>query len=355
MKACVLFEPGPAENLKIVEVRDPDPPRESDLLVRVEACGIDGHDVVTRSGLLGRGLHPSELLVRENGSWEKRFGTILGHEIAGTVVAVGPGVRETAVGDRITCNVRSTCRYCDLCRMGRSNSCRQARGVEGGYAELAIVPEGAALKIPDTVSSAEACIVSCAIGTPYRGITRAGQPRFTDRILVCGAGGGLGIHALQLLAQSGGFVMAVTTSPHKAPLLERYGAHAVICVNEGRFDRQVMELTDGHGADLILDTVGGTSFNGGGFRSLAQFGRYVFVGQINDEFARFAVPHLFWKEAQLTGTSTPDYLDMKQAMELVAARKVSPVVSEAFPLEETPRMHRLLEQKQVAGRAVITF
>lgn len=355
MKACVLFEPGPPDNLKIVEVRDPGPPGEGELLIKVEASGIDGHDAVTRSGLLGRGLHLSELEVRENGAWVKRQGTILGHEMAGTVLAIGPGVREIKVGDRVTNNIKATCRTCELCRSGLSNNCQRGRTVEGGYAELAIVPEGAALKIPDNVSAAEACIASCAIGTPYRGITRAGKPRFTDKILVTGAGGGLGIHALQIVARTGAFVMATTTSESKVALLKEYGATEVVLAPEGRFDRQVMELTGGHGADLVIDTVGGTTFNGGGFRSLANYGRYVFIGQINAEFARFAVPFLFWKEAILTGTAGPDYLDMQHGLELVASGQIKSVISDAFPLEETPRMHDLLERKQIAGRAVIRF
>jgi D-arabinose 1-dehydrogenase-like Zn-dependent alcohol dehydrogenase len=103
----------------------------------------------------------------------------------------------------------------------------------------------------------------------------------------------------------------------------------------------------------VVDTVGGTTFNGGGFRSLAPYGRYVFVGQINDEFARFAVPFLFWKEATLTGTSTPDYLDMKDGMALVASGKITSVISETAGLDDTARLHALLEQKQIAGRAVI--
>ena len=116
-----------------------------------------------------------------------------------------------------------------------------------------------------------------------------------------------------------------------------------------------MSLTDGWGADVIVDTVGGSTFNQGGFRSLAYFGRYVFVGQMNKETAHFAVPWLFWKEATLTGTSTPDYTDMQDGMDLVEQRRIVPVVSTTFRLDDTPRMHGLLEGKQVFGRAVIDF
>lgn len=355
MKACVLFEPGPPENLKILEVKDPGPPGPGELLVKVEASGIDGHDVVIRNGILGRGLHLTDLEVKENGSWNTRRGIILGHEIAGTVLAVGPDVTAFNVGDRVTNNVKSTCRVCDYCRAGLSNSCKNGRSVEGGYAELAIVPEGACMRIPDNVSSAEACFVSCAIGTSWRGIMRAGKPQFTDNILVLGAGGGLGVHALQIVARAGGFVMAVTTTESKVAPLKQYGADEVVYAPSGKFGEQVLDITNGHGADLVIDSVGGTTFNNGGFRALADYGRYVFIGQINAEYARFAVPFLFWREAFLTGVSSPDYTDMQKGMELLASGQIKAVVSATCTLDDTPKLHAMLDERQVFGRAVITF
>lgn len=354
MKAIVLFEPGPPENLCLVEVKDPDNPGPGELLVKVEACGIDRHDTLVRSGMT-RSFHNHQLEVKEGGAWIKKNGLILGHEIAGTVLAVGPQVVNTGVGDRVTNNIKSTCRVCRYCRMGRSNNCKSARMVEGGYAEMVIVPENATMKIPGNVGSIEACIVSCAIGTPLRGLTVAAKISFQDTILVTGAGGGLGIHALQIAALSGGFVLASTTSEKKVQLLKEYGASEVIFNPTGAFHEQVLALTNGWGATVIIDTVGGTTFNKGGFRALAPFGRYVFVGQINDEMARFAVPYLFWKEAFITGTSSPDYTDMQQAMDLVSKKKIKPVLSSTFKLGETPRMHRMLEENQVFGRAVIDF
>jgi len=354
VKACVLFEPGPPENLEVVEVRDPGPPGEGELLVKVEASGIDGHDTVTRSGVLRRGLHLKEMEVKENGSWTTKAGHILGHEMAGTVLAVGPGVTAFKTGDRVTNNVKAACRKCWYCLHGRSNLCKNGRGAEGGYAELAIIPAGACMVLPDNVSSENACFVSCAVGTPWRGVLK-GEPRFTDTILVFGAGGGLGIHALQIVAPAGRRILAATTSPTKVPLFKEYGATDVVCAPDGKFAEEVMRITDGHGADLIIDTVGGTTFNNGGFRSLAEYGRYVFVGQINGEFAHFAVPFLFWREAILTGVSSPDYNDMTAGMAEISAGRIRPVVGATCTLEETPQMHARLEKNGVFGRAVITF
>ena len=357
MKACVLIEPGPAENLKIFEVRDPGPPEEGQVLMKVEASGIDGHDLVVRQGIMrGRGEQLEEMEVKENGTWIKRPGLILGHEIAGTVLEVGPGVTELAVGDRIAPSGESNCGVCELCRTGLSVKCTNRAMAHNGYAEMAVVPARSMMRIPDGISAAEACIVRCAIGTCLRGFMLAGEePKFHHNILICGAGGGLGIHALQIAALTGGFVMATTTSDHKIDMLKRYGASEVIYSPEGKFNEQVMKLTKGHGADYIIDTVGGTTFNNGGFRSLAYYGRYVFVGQINDEFARFAVPYLFWREAVLTGCNGGMYVDTQLGLELMEQKRIEAVISERFKLEDTPKMHGLLEKRQITGRAVIDF
>lgn len=363
MKACVLFEPGPAENLKVVEVKDPGPPGEGRILVQVKASGIDGHDLVERQGVLTRGGRAAALdnarehEIWENGAWVKRQCLILGHEVAGVVVAVGPAVKKFKVGDRVAPSGGSTCGVCDNCRTGLEVKCtNKASMASEGYAEYVVVPERAMMLIPEGISFAEACIVRCAIGTPLRGIMLDGhEPKFHHNILVCGAGGGLGIHALQIAALSGGLVMATTTSEHKIPVLKQYGASEVIYASDGKFHEQVMELTKGHGADYVVDTVGGTTFNAGGFRALAYYGRYIFVGQINSEYARFPVPWLFWREAVITGCTGGMYADTLRSFDLLKQKRIRAVISERFGLKDTPRMHGQLENRQITGRAVIEF
>jgi NADPH:quinone reductase-like Zn-dependent oxidoreductase len=363
MKACVLFEPGPSENLKVVEIEDPPPPGPDEVLIQVKASAIDGHDIVERNGVLTRDgeaaatRNAREHLVKENGARGKRRCLILGHEVAGIVAAVGERVTRFNVGDRVCPSGGTNCGVCDMCRIGRQVLCPNKVGLpREGYAELSLAHERALMKIPDNVSFAEASIVRCAIGTVLRGMYLEGkEPKFHDNILVLGAGGGLGVHALQLANLTGGRVIASTTTESKIPLLKSFGAHDVIYHPEGRFADQVMEMTDGHGADYIIDTVGGTTFNSGGFRAMAYYGRYVFVGQINAEYAHFPVPWLFWREAVLTGCTGGMYEDTLRCLDLMTAGRIKAIISEAFPIEETPRMHDLLERRQIVGRAVITF
>ena len=363
MKACVLFEPGPPENLKVVEVKDPPPPGPGEILIQVKASAIDGHDLVERDGTMTRGgssvalANAREHEIRENGSWVKKSCLILGHEVAGIVLAVGPGVTRHKVGDRVAPSGGSHCGVCDNCQLGLEVLCTDTvSAVKEGYAELCIAHERAVMKIPDNISFEEASIVRCAIGTPLRGMYLEGkEPKSHDNILVLGAGGGLGIHSLQLAALTGGRVIASTTTESKIPILKEYGASDVVYSKDGKFHEQVMELTGGHGADYIIDTVGGSTFNAGGFRAMAYYGRYVFVGQINNEYARFPVPWLFWREAVLTGCNGGMYEDTLRSFHLMEQGRIKAVISETFPLEETPRMHGLLDNRQIVGRSAITF
>ncbi|MDA1307882.1 MAG: zinc-binding dehydrogenase [Acidobacteria bacterium] len=333
------------------------------MLIQVKASGIDGHDLVERSGTMTRNGQSLALQnardheIKENGSWVKKRVLILGHEVAGVVTAVGEGVTKFEVGDRVAPSGGSHCGTCDNCRTGLAIRCTsQVPTVHEGYAELCVVHERAVMKIPDNISFEEACIVRCAIGTPLRGMFLEGkEPKFHDNILVLGAGGGLGIHTLQLASLTGGRVIASTTSESKVPLLKQYGADDVILAKDGKFAPQVMALTNGHGADYIIDTVGGTAFNQGGFRALADYGRYVFVGQINDEYARFPVPWLFWREAVLTGCTGGMYEDTLRAFRLMEQGRIKAVISEKFPIEDTSRMHGVLDQRGIVGRAVISF
>ena len=363
MKACVLFETGPPENLKVVEIKEPPPPGPGEVLIEVKASAIDGHDLVERDGTMTRGgseialANAREHEILENGSWVRRRCLILGHEVAGIVRAVGPGVTRHRVGDRVAPSGGGHCGVCDNCQTGLAVRCTDSVPmVSEGYAELCLAPERSVMRIPDGVGFAEASIVRCAIGTPLRGIYLEGkEPKSHDNILILGAGGGLGIHALQLAALTGGRVIASTTTESKVPILRQYGADDVVCTPDGRFHEQVMELTDGHGADYVIDTVGGSTFNAGGFRALAYYGRYVFVGQINNEYARFPVPWLFWREAVLTGCTGGMYADTLRSLRLMEAGRIEAVISERFPIEETPKMHRLLQDRQIVGRSVISF
>ncbi|MDQ2803022.1 MAG: alcohol dehydrogenase catalytic domain-containing protein, partial [Pseudomonadota bacterium] len=151
----VIRAPGPAHTLRCETVPDPTPgPHE--IVIQVAACGVCFHDVVVRNGILRRGIE---------------LPCVPGHEVAGTVVAIGPGARGVRVGDRVATTQRSfVCGQCRYCRSGREPLCDQARflgdaGLNGGYAEFVSVDAGTVVPVPEGVPLEAAAIAACAIGT----------------------------------------------------------------------------------------------------------------------------------------------------------------------------------------------
>ena len=176
MQAVVLHQFGSATQLQLQSVADPSP-GPGELLLRVRACGVCYHDVINRRGSLPRTSVPA----------------ILGHEVAGEVVEVGPGVRGWAVGDRAATLQRMSCGACPACEAGRTSLCkRDARffGEElpGGYAGLMVAPVGGIGRVPDGMPWAVAATVCCTAGTAVHVVRTRGRVKRGRRRSRCRRG-----------------------------------------------------------------------------------------------------------------------------------------------------------------------
>src|SRR5258707_6903664 len=179
---------GPPEVMRGAEVAAREPgPRE--IRIAVIAGGVCFHDVVVRNGTFRRGVE---------------MPVILGHEVSGTVDKVGAEVRDFRPGDLVATTIHShVCGHCRHCRNSRETSCSERvflgdAGLNGGYAELVSVDAHAALAVPAGVTADEAAIVACTIGTELNAVRGVGQGRLGERGLGAGAGGGPGLHRLQV-------------------------------------------------------------------------------------------------------------------------------------------------------------
>ncbi|MCL8209256.1 MAG: alcohol dehydrogenase catalytic domain-containing protein [Actinomycetia bacterium] len=343
MRAIVVEAPGEADVMRLVEVPDPEPgPR--DVVIRVAACGVCFHDVVTRNGVMKRGI---------------RMPLIPGHEIAGTVAAVGPAVRRWRVGDRVaSVQRRHVCRQCRYCRTGRETSCPEREflgdvGLNGGYAEYVLVEEDNLVAVPPHVDLEAAAITACAIGTELGALRDAARLVAGEVALVTGAGGGLGQHGVQVAKACGAFVIGVTTTPAKAEAVRAAGADAVVVAERGQdFSEEVLRLTDGYGADVVLDNVGSAVFHAAR-RSLAVGGRWVLVGQLTGDFVSLNPAQLFFRAVSVLTQSSTSLKQLEDAMALVARGQVRPVVDRTLPLEDAPEAHRLMERGAPTGRLLL--
>ena len=335
MRAAVLHETGSPDVLRVEEVPEP-VAGPGQALVRVGACGVAFHDIVERNGTYRRDMS---------------FPTILGYEIAGTVVATGDGVRGVAVGDRVCTKAFSSCGHCRLCRGGRETSCAQRRPVRGGYAEFAAIDEDALVRIPLSLPFEQACMLGPTVGVALNAVRDTARATLGDRVLVTGATGGVGLSAVRVAMLAGATVIAVTRKASSEALLRAAGAQEVV-IWDGSSNFGKVLASEGRQADVIIDTVGSRVFDAA-FAALAVHGRYAFVGQLFGEEIRINPARIFFKRAQLLGVGSVSRTQLEDAVALAAQGKIIPPIAECFPLDQIADAHRRAETGTHTGRIVI--
>ena len=340
MKALVLDEPGDEPKLAIRDIPIPKL-GPGDVLVKVKACGFCYHDVVVMQGLLHRGVKPQ---------------VVLGHEISGEVAEVGDQVSSLSVGDRVASILTEPCGQCSLCRAGREHRCLNGHGIghsiEGGFAEMVKLHENSLAVLPTEVGLEKACIFGCPMGVALQGIRDVVQLKAEEIALVTGAGGGLGSHAVQICKHLEARVLAVTTSPEKAEGLEGLGADEVILAGELDFGEMALALTEEVGVDVVIDTVGSVLFDSS-FRSLAQYGRMVILGEIAGGRICINPAELLFRDASIMGSSGTGRKHLQDVASLVAQGKIKPVISQTFPLERAAEAYRLMRERKTFGRVAL--
>lgn len=343
MRALVVREPGPPSALRLEDVAAPEPGRRQ-VRVAVAACGVCFHDVVTRNGVFRLGVE---------------MPVIPGHEVAGVIEKVGADVADIHVGDRVATTTHShVCGHCRACRSGHETSCPEGAflgdsGLNGGYAEFVVVDANAVVPLPEGIALEEGAIAACAIGTELNAIRDVGRVQVGERVLVTGAGGGIGLHGVQIAHQMAAFVIAVTTSPEKAAAIREAGADEVIVAGKGQdFSVAARRLSGGRGVDAVIDNVGSPVFSSVR-KSVVEGGRIVLVGQINGDFVPMSPAQLFLRNTSLLSAKGVSRSQLVDVLDLVARRKVKPVVSETFPLEDGAKAHALLETGRSWGRVIL--
>jgi D-arabinose 1-dehydrogenase-like Zn-dependent alcohol dehydrogenase len=343
MKAMVVRAPGGIDVLKMETVSDPTP-GPKDVVIKVDACGVCFHDIVTRNGTLKAGVE---------------MPCILGHEISGTVIEVGRDVRRFRTGNRVATVQRyHICGSCRHCRAGHETLCPERKftgdaGMVGGYAEFVAIEDDNVAMVPDGVALQEASIVACAIGTIFNAMREVGKLAPGESALVTGAGGGLGMHAVQLARLAGAFVVAQTTSPEKADQIRALGAHEVVVHARGEdFSGAVRKTTGGQGVDVAIDNVGSQIFEPIR-RSMGIGGRWILIGQLTGQFVPFNPAQLFLKNISMLSATSTTRRQLEDCLALVARGAVKPIVTIALPLEEAAKAHTLVEAGKSAGRIVL--
>lgn len=310
------------------------------VVVEVRACGVCGHDLLARSGSLGTPLP-----------------MVLGHEIAGVVVRVGPEVRDLEEGQRVALVQRIPCGSCAECQRGATNVCRKGPGfygddLPGGYSEYVVASPRNAVVLPDEITFEQGAVLSCGVGTGLRALSRAGLGE-GDLVVVTGAGGGVGMHTVRLAALKGYNVLAVTSSAHKSGALAEAGA-AAVCVSPsvGELRSLAKGMSKGRGANAAVEIAGPPTF-AQSLAALAAGGRLVLVGNTHPQPVDINPGAVIVRELEIVGSAHATRDDLAQVVSLVETGQISPAIGMVRGLPEAAELHRAMESREVTGRAVL--
>ena len=340
MRALLVESAGEPPRLAVVDVPEP-LPGPGEVLVRVAACGFCHHDRAVMAGVLRRGVKP---------------GVVLGHEISGVVEEAGAGVVGVRPGDRVASLLTNACGACDRCRNGRERRCRNGEGIghgrDGGFAEYIVLSQHSLVPVPEGLDLVPASLLACPMGVALEAVESIAAAQAGETVVVTGAGGGLGVHAVQAAAALGCRVLAVTSSPGKADRLRGYGADEALETGGLDFAELVMALTGDEGADVVIDTVGSVLFPST-LRSLGQFGRLVLLGEVAGGRMSINPAEIIFRDARVLGASGVSRRVVVQAGVMAAAGRITPVIHQVLPLEGAAKAFELLSDRTPLGRVVL--
>jgi D-arabinose 1-dehydrogenase-like Zn-dependent alcohol dehydrogenase len=282
---------------------------------------------------------------------------IIGHELAGEVVALGPGVVNVRVGDRVASQLDIWCEVCDYCKNGRFEYCSRLRrlGLErdGGHADLVCLPVRNLLPLPDEVSFEQGAAVPDAIGSAFHSIRSRADLRPGQTIAIYGLGG-LGLNAVQIAAITGASrIIGIARTPERRSLALDLGATDVIDPDAGLVPT-IRDVTDGMGVDAFIDLVGIEGSVEQAAAAVKKGGRVVVVGYKVPVLSAQTM-NLVLNEVQIMGSRSSTRGEQLEAIGLIAAGKLRSVVARRIPLENVNDAYQDLAAGMTIGRSVITL
>ncbi|HEY7675925.1 MAG TPA: alcohol dehydrogenase catalytic domain-containing protein [Candidatus Methylomirabilis sp.] len=338
MRAMMLHRFG--SPLEAVDVPRP-VPGEGEVLVRMGACGVCATDLKLAAGRLSY----------------LRVPHIPGHEVAGEVVEVGPGVVHRGVGDRVTVYIYVTCGFCRMCRSGRENICLNLRGRigmdrPGGFAEYVVVPAANCIRVSDRLSWAEAAVLPDAVVTMYNALVTRARLGLGDWVVIAGAGG-LGAYGIQLAKRSGAHVIVLDVQEAKLDWALKLGADAAFDARAADRRQRILGLTGGHGADVVANLVGTPESLSESLGWLRHGGKLLVVGYSPehpfpaDSFAM----HL--GELEIIGVRSATRQDLHAVVRLVEGGELQSAVTQELPLASANEALAAVKAGSVLGRLVL--
>lgn len=335
MYAVRIYEPGGPEALSYEEVDTPEPAAGM-VRIKVRAAGVNHREIWQRQGLFGAFAQPQ----------------ILGSDAAGEVDRLGVGVGRLEEGQRVVINPGLSCGLCSACLAGDQPACARFGLVGGAYAEYMVVPERNVVAMPSGLTFVEAA----SLGIPFvtaEAAFAAADVRPGQVVVLWGASGGLGMAALQLAKVRGARVVSVTRSAQKQEVLKKFRSDEVLIWDgSSALAPDVQRLTAGRGADVVMDSLGETTFND----SLAMCRRggvVISVGATTGGKVALELGEIFRRRLTVIGAFLGSSSILPRILPLFARGQLMPVIDHVYPLEQADQAHEQLERGDVVGKVVL--
>jgi NADPH:quinone reductase-like Zn-dependent oxidoreductase len=333
MRALLLRKHGGLEELAVVSDHPVPAAVEGHVVIRVRASSFNYHDVFTVRGMPGIKVP---------------LPVVIGLDMAGEIAQLGAGVAGWSVGDRVLVNP-----------LNRKKGL-MGEMLDGGMAEYCLVAADQLVAMPAGVTFEEAAALPVAYGTAHRMLITHDTVRKGDRVLVLGASGGVGTGSVILAKHLGAQVIACTSSPEKMRRLAALGADEVINVKETDFSKWAIEKYgkpqrrsyDG-GVDVVINFTGGETWQPS-LRCLKRGGRLLVCGATAGYDPKEDLRYIWSFELKIIGSNSFYDDDLEALMRLIADGKLKPVIDKVLPLGEAREGLRLIQDREVIGKVVVT-
>ena len=340
MKAVYLTAHGGPEVLIYDELPIPEP-GPGEVLVRLTVAALNRLDLWVRNGWPGIKLS---------------YPHIPGADGAGEIAALGAGVSQWQIGQRVVINSNLGCGQCDYCQAGQDNRCRNwgllGETRSGTYAQYVALPAGNLHPLPPGFDERLAAAAALVYHTAWHSLITQANLRPGETVLVVGASGGVNTASIQIAKLAGAVVLVVGAGAKKLALAESLGADFLIDRTiEENWSKAVYQLTDRRGVDVVVDNVG-TTFPMS-FRSACKGGRILTVGNTGGPKFEIDNRFIFGKHLTIIGSTMGTRVDFARVMELIFAGKLKPVLDREYSLQEARQAQEYLESGAQMGKVTL--
>lgn len=339
MKATVLEEFGGPEKLVYTDYPDPRV-GDDEILVRVEACGVNHIDIWIRTG-----------------TYKVPLPHVIGTDVAGEVSAVGRRVENVNVGHKVVLAPNIACGTCKYCLRGFDSACERltllGNQVDGGYAEYVKAPSRNAFLMPKNLTFEQAASIPVNFATSWHMLVTRANIRPGMNVLVIGAGSGVGVAAIQIAKLAGAHVLTTVGADWKREKAKELGADHVINRKTDDVAAEAKRFTDGKGVDIVFEHVG-TEIWDKCVKSLAPTGVLVTCGATSGTLGQIDIRYLYRNQLSIVGSYSWNKSEFAEVLKLFEAGKLRPVIDSVIGLEKAAEAHRRMESSMHFGKIILT-